>query len=382
MAMASAAMSIDAILPAFAKIRSTLGLATGSSATAGLITAFFVGMALGQIPLGLLADRLGRKPVLCASCAIFVAGAVGMTLSTSLGAMLAARVVWGLGAAGLRVATTAMVRDRFMGVRMAKEMAFVMSVFILVPVFAPSIGDAILRVANWQAVVLFCAAFGIVIGLWSVRMPETLPVERRQPLQMRQLAIAATAIRKSRPALAYTLALMPVFGVFSSYLASSERIVTDVFRRGGQFAVIFGASALVMGAASVVAGKSVERVGLERLIRWVLVAYTAVSAIALAVSLAANGRPSFWLFWTVFTVSLALHNVTFPNVNAAAMIPVGHVAATASAIIGTLSTLVGALIGFVLDQVYDRTVTPVMFSFVIAGAIATALVFWAHHGSE
>jgi DHA1 family bicyclomycin/chloramphenicol resistance-like MFS transporter len=104
--LASAAISIDLILPAFGRIRADLGLAPDSAATAGLVTAFFLGMAVGPIPFGLLADRFGRRWVLLSTCMLFVGGALAAATVPSLHWMLWARFAWGLGAAGLRPSAT------------------------------------------------------------------------------------------------------------------------------------------------------------------------------------------------------------------------------------------------------------------------------------
>ena len=184
LSMASAAISIDLILPAFGRIRSDLGLAPGSAATAGLVTAFFLGMALGPIPFGLLADRFGRRWVLLGTCALFVGGALGAAAVPSLRWMLWARFAWGLGAAGLRVIAVATIRDRFGGADMAREMAFAMTIFILVPVVAPALGAGLIKVMPWRGTFVVCAAFGAAIAVWSLRLPESLPVDRRQPLQL------------------------------------------------------------------------------------------------------------------------------------------------------------------------------------------------------
>ena len=374
LSMASAAISIDMILPAFGKIRTDLGLAPGSAATAGLVTAFFLGMALGPIPFGLLADRFGRRWVLLATCALFVAGALAAAAVPTLHWMLWARFAWGLGAAGLRVIAIATIRDRFVGADMAREMAFAMTVFIVVPVVAPAIGAGLIKVIPWRGTFVVCAVFAAVIGLWSLRLPETLPVERRQPLQVRQVGVATMAMIRSRAALLYTLASVALFGAFSSYLASSERIIDEVFHRRSWFPFVFGGAAVLMGAGSLTVGRNVERIGLDRLIRWALVAYTLVAVAMYAVSRSAGGRPAFWPFIVLLAAVLVGHNVLFPNLNSAAMVPVGHVAGTAAAVFATVTTAAGAVVGERLDHAFNGTVDPLSSAFALAGVVSLAMV--------
>jgi DHA1 family bicyclomycin/chloramphenicol resistance-like MFS transporter len=374
LSMASAAISIDLILPAFSRIRSDLGLAPGSAATAGLVTAFFLGMAVGPIPFGLMADRFGRRLVLLATCALFVGGALAAAAVPSLHWMLWARFAWGLGAAGLRVIAVATIRDRFVGADMAREMAFAMTIFILVPVVAPALGAGLIKIMPWRGMFVVCAVFAGVIALWSLRLPETLPDEGRQPLHLRQVWIATMAIVRSRAALLYTLASVAIFAAFSSYLASSERVVDEVFHRKSWFPFIFGGIAILMGAGSMSVGRNVERIGLDRLIRWSLVAYTGAAIAMYGVSLSAGGHPSFWPFIILLAVVLVGHNVLFPNLNAAAMVPVGHVAGTAAAVYATVTTAAGALVGSWLDHVFDGTVNPFSLAFGVAGVVALGMV--------
>ena len=137
-----AALSIDLLLPAFADMREEFGLAEDSAAPARLITAFFVGLALGQVVYGPMSDRYGRKPLLYAGLVIYVAGAVAAVFMPTLGAVVVCRVVWGFGAAAPRSLALAMVRDRYEGEQMATTMSHVMATFILVPVVAPALGAA------------------------------------------------------------------------------------------------------------------------------------------------------------------------------------------------------------------------------------------------
>ena len=382
LSLASAAISIDLILPAFGRIRSDLGLAENSAATAGLVTAFFLGMAVGPIPLGLLADRYGRRSTFLATCALFITGALLAAAAPTLGLMLIARFVWGLGAAGLRVIAVAAIRDRFVGADMAREMAFAMTVFACVPVFAPVVGAGLIKFMPWRGTFVVCAGFGMVLALWSLRLPESLPVERRQPLQLRQVGVATMAIVRSRAALLYTLASVAVFGSFSSYLATSERVIDEVFHRRSWFPFVFGGTAILMGAASMAVGRSVERIGLDRLIRWALFGYTISAVLMYAVSRGAGGRPNFWPWIALLAIVLVFYNVLFPNLNAATMIPVGHVAGTAAAVYATVTTAAGAVVGERLDKAFDGTVNPFSLSFAIAGLVALGLVLAVGHAGS
>jgi MFS transporter, DHA1 family, multidrug resistance protein len=374
LSMASAAISIDLILPAFSRIRSDLGLAPDSAATAGLVTAFFLGMAVGPIPFGLMADRFGRRLVLLATCALFVGGALAAAAVPSLHWMLWARFAWGLGAAGLRVIAVATIRDRFVGADMAREMAFAMTIFILVPVVAPALGAGLIKIMPWRGMFVVCAVFAAAIALWSLRLPETLPDDNRQPLHLRQVWIATMAIVHSRAALLYTLASVAIFAAFSSYLASSERVVDEVFHRRSWFPFIFGGIAILMGGGSMSVGRNVERIGLDRLIRWSLVAYTVAAIAMYSVSLGAGGHPTFWPFIILLALVLVGHNVLFPNLNAAAMVPVGHVAGTAAAVYATVTTAAGALVGSWLDHIFDGTVNPFSLAFGVAGVVSLGMV--------
>ena len=132
-----AALSIDLMLPAFPDARADFGLAADSTQTSWIITAFFLGLAAGQLVYGPLSDRHGRKPLLYAGLGIMTLGAALCAVAPSLGSLIVARVLWGLGAAGPRSLALAMVRDRYSGDRMARTMSHIMATFVLVPVLAP-----------------------------------------------------------------------------------------------------------------------------------------------------------------------------------------------------------------------------------------------------
>lgn len=380
MLMSGVALAIDIMLPAFADIRAEFGLSEDSTAVAGLVTTFLLGMALSQVVFGLLSDRFGRKPILYAGMAIYVIGAAASALAPGLGWLLAARFVWGIGAAAPRMTTLSVLRDTYTGERMARALSFVMAIFILVPVVAPSIGAVVTDWIGWRGTFGFTVAVALAVALWSLRLPETLKDENRLTLTVSDVLKAGRLVVTTRMTVGYTLALTALFGVFVSYIASSELIFSDVYGLGDEFPLIFGGLAIVMGIAAVANGTLIQRVGLERLMRVVLNGYLAFSLGLAVLSLVTDGSPPFWLFVTALALVTSMHSLLIPNMNTAAMIPMGRVAGTASAIIGTVTVAVGSLLGSFIDRAYDGGVTPLSVSFLILGVIAWSLARWASAG--
>ena len=263
--MALMALGIDTMLPAFDEIRKAFNLGDSSPRAGQVITVFFMGLAIAQLVWGPIADRFGRKPVLYAGSIIYVIGAVGSALAPTFELLLLSRFVWGLGAAGARVVATAIIRDRFEGSQMAKAMSQVMAVFMLVPILAPSIGAGLIAIFPWRSIFWFCAVFALAIGLWSLRMRESLDPGNRRPLELRATADGYVEVARTPVTSGYTNATIFLQGVFTTYLASSELIISEVFDREDQFPLIFGLVALLFAAGAVLNGRIVVRVGVHRL---------------------------------------------------------------------------------------------------------------------
>jgi len=380
MMMALGALSIDMMLPAFGEMRESFGLAADSNRVAGVVTSFLLGLALAQVFYGPLADSLGRKPMLYVGYGLFAAGAIGAALAPSLGLVFAGRVAWGAGAAGPRVIALTIVRDRYEGRQMARVMSYVMAIFVLVPITAPGLGALVIAVAPWRWVFWFCVLAVCVLAVWSLRLPETLKPEYRLPLRWDRLLQAARIVLTTRITLGYTLAMVFAFGAFLSYLASSEIIFSDVFDLEDEFPFIFGGVAALMGAAMLLNSRIVEKVGPRRLVHTVQVGYVTAAGGLLVLALATGGTPPFWVFLAFLATMLVCHALLLPNINAVAMDPVGAVAGTASALIGTISTAGGAVLGLLLDRAFDGTVLPHAVGFLIYGAIGLGIVAVTERG--
>ena len=169
------ALSIDAMLPALDQIGTDLGVSDAND-TQLIVSGMFLGFAAGQIAAGPLSDSFGRKPVIYVGYVIFIAGCIMSMTATVFEVMLAGRVLQGLGAAAPRIVSLALVRDGYEGRAMARIMSIVMAIFILVPAIAPSVGEAVLLVADWRAIFGLLLLMAIIASVWfAARQPEARP---------------------------------------------------------------------------------------------------------------------------------------------------------------------------------------------------------------
>ena len=380
--MALGALGIDLMLPVFDEIRTHFGLAEDSTDVAQIVTLYFLGMASGQMLYGPFADRYGRRPVLYVGLTIYAIAAVGSAVAPTFPLMLLSRFVWGVGAAGPRVMVVAVVRDVYEGDAMARAMSFIMAVFVTVPILAPSLGAAIAALGPWQIIFWFCAFYAVVVGLWAMRLDETLSEENRRDLALRPVLDAVREVFTTRQSLGYTMAMVFLFGAFTSYLASSELIVGEIYGRPGLFPFIFGGVAAAMGSAMLFNAKIVHKLGVHQTVRFAVAGYTALALGLLVVVLLTDGKPSFWVAIIGISAVLVMHATMIPNVNAVALEPLGHMAGMASAVVGTMSLGGGALLGTLIDRNLAGTITPLVVGMVLYGFIAAGWIAWAGRGSQ
>lgn len=373
--MAMAALAIDLMLPAFGDMRTEFDLAADSTAVSWVLTGFFLGLAGGQVIYGPLSDRFGRKPLLYAGLAVYAISGTAAAFMPTLTGLVVCRVLWGLGAAAPRSLALAMVRDSYGGDRMARTMSLVMATFIVVPVFAPGLGAVALQVVPWRGLLLIPVLAAIGLALWATTMPETLPVERRRSVAPAALLEAFAAVVRNPRSAAFTIVVTCLFGVMTSFLGSFEVILSDVYEQEASFPVLFGLLATTLGGGSLLSARLVGRLGLYRLLRFGAT-YLMATASALAVlALATDGEPPLVAFLVVLAAVLPAMSVLLPNSNSAAMAPVPHVAGMAAAVIGTLSTAGGALLGSRIDVAFDGTIRPFAFGVLAFSTVAVVVIF-------
>ena len=376
MMMSLAALSIDAVLPALPQIGMDLGTQRPND-TQLVISLLFFGFAVGQVLYGPLSDSVGRKPAVYLGFGLLTIGCVCSLSALSFPVMLAGRFLQGVGVAGPRTMTLALVRDRYEGRTMARVMSFVMAAFILAPVVAPALGQVILIVSGWRAI--FAAYLGLVllVAIWfGFRQPETLPPDRRILFSGTRITLAAREVLANRTALGYTVAAGFIFGAFIGYLNSAQQIFQQQYGLGRLFPLFFGIGALSVGSASFLNATLVMRLGMRRLVLRSLRSMTGMSVLFLAIAYTQAGHPPLWLFMGYLLVVFFSAGILFGNLNALAMGPLGHIAGTGAAVVGSLSTFISLLLGTAVGQSYDETVLPLVGGFALFGLAALAVVHW------
>jgi DHA1 family bicyclomycin/chloramphenicol resistance-like MFS transporter len=365
------AFSIDAMLPALPQIAADLGVADVNDRQLVVIV-LFVGLALAQIAYGPISDTMGRKPAAYIGFTIFIAGSLLCIFAATFEIMLIGRFLQGVGAAGPRIVSLALVRDLYSGRAMAKIMSMVMGIFIIVPVIAPSVGQVLLLVGDWRLIFVALLAEGVIGLAWFAwRQPETLRADRRAPFSLRRILGAFAEAFTHPVTLGYTVAAGLVFGAFVGYLASTQQVLGELYGLGAQFPIYFGANALAFGLASMLNARLVMKLGMRRLAGSGLGATTALSIIFFVVTLLLDGHPPLWTLMGYLLLTFFFVGVLFGNFNALAMEPMGHIAGVAAAVIGSLATIISSVLGWALGQAYDGTVRPMIAGFAVLTFLAS-----------
>lgn len=365
------AFSTDAMLPALDEIG--VALAAEGNRAQLIIGAIFLGAAPGQFISGALSDMVGRRRSIFAFLVVFVAGTFLCIAAEDFQTMLLGRLLQGFGSAGPYTVSFAIIRDRFEGRDMARISSFVLSVFILVPVVAPLIGQVILTIADWRAIFLVLLGFAALLALWfGLRQPETLTPADRRVFAPRQLLRTCAEILRVRVVLASIAMAGLMLGAFIGYLSSAQPLFRGIYGFDESFPLVFAALSISIAAAGLVNGRLVTRVGMRGMIGFAFVTLIVASLVFLAI--ATGGPVPFFVTFAYLAVAVFCFGLCFGNIGALAMEPLGHHAGMGATLFGGVSTLIAAPIGALIGQSLDGTVVPLAVGFLVCAALAFAVL--------
>lgn len=369
--MATIALAVDMMLPAMDVIASEFSLSESWEKPA-MILGIFTGLMIGQWVFGPLSDHIGRKPSIQLGLAVFLIGTLVSAFAESYTVLILGRVIQGFGAASARIVTQAMIRDQFSGADMARTMSFVLTIFIFVPVIAPMLGQGLLYVVDWHWLFGILGLFASIMMIWvSTRLPETLKTPT--PFSAEFMWKACKETFANQQSVRFMCAAGISFGGLLAYLSSVQQIFQTYYGVGDWFAPLFGATALSIAAASLLNAHIVRRFGMARISRISFTIQALWSSLFLGASLVSEQLSLIgWLVYV--TPVLFFMGLTFSNLQAVAIQPLGHIAGTASTIIGSTMTALSLLVGFLFAQVFDGQVTPLIVTFLLTALTARGLI--------
>lgn len=377
MVMALNALAIDAMLPALPAMADSLSITTANDRQF-IISIYLLGVGAGSLIYGPLADRFGRKRILIPTLLLYVLFAIGSGLSTNFTMLLVLRFGHGLISAALGVVCVAVIRDLFSGDAMAKRLSLVFMVFMIVPVLAPSMGAAVAALAGWRAIFIVLAVMGLVMLLWLRRLPETLRPEDVRLLDVRTLWSGWAQVTRHRRAAGYMIAAGMMQGALFGYVNSSEQIISQTFDAQAIFPYIFACVAAGVAIANFSNAAIVERFGARRVSQSAVIVFLITSVGQLIATL--SGQETLWMFTALMMVNVGLIGFVSGNFGAIAMEDFGHIAGVASSYQSFAKSLLAAVIGAGIGQLYDGTTLPLALAFLASATLCLGLVLWAEKG--
>lgn len=326
-----------------------------------LVTTILVSTALGGLIAGPLADNWGRRPVAFCGGALFLSGCALAAHAPSFEVLLGARLLQGLGLAGSRISMHAIMRDRFVGDALARVLSYSAAVFLLVPLFAPSLGLwALQQTGTWRSVFYLQALIAICAFTWlAIRQPETRPTSR-STVQIETMLNNYLLIWKIPMARRYMLASCLALTPLMTYLALAPQLLQAQYQFGDDFPAVFAALSLPIGICSIANGLWVKRIGARSLLRMSLTISACCSLIFMPTVWWFEGQPPVFLMLGYLLITLASFGSITSNITSLAMEHLGQFAGAGSAMYGALATGSSALMASVIAGLYSNSPTPLV----------------------
>ncbi|MGN7869644.1 multidrug effflux MFS transporter [Paracoccus sp. 22332] len=360
--------AIDMYLPALPQVAADLG--TTEAGAALTLTSYFIVFGIAQMIYGPMADALGRKTPLVVGVAIFTAATVGAALAPTIGWLIAARAVQGLGAATLMAVPRAVIRDVATGPQAARVMSTIMIVIAVSPMLAPLTGSLVMAWGGWREIFAVLAVAALVsLALILFVLPETLAPEHRRPVSLAPMLSGARRLLTDRRFMGLTM--IGGFGMasFFVFISSASFVYTRQYGLSPMgFSLAFAANAIGFFSASQFAGPMAQRYGMERVISLAITGFAAAMiALALIVWLGLDALP-------VVMAGLFLGNACLGLVMPTAMVmsldPHPDIAGLASSLGGTFQMLTGGVMIALTGPFMDNSAASMVAAIALCAALA------------
>ncbi|MFJ8659245.1 Bcr/CflA family multidrug efflux MFS transporter [Streptomyces sp. NPDC093795] len=366
-------LSMDMYLPALPEVTGALN---APAATVQLtLTACLAGMALGQLVVGPMSDKWGRRRPLLIGMVVYVLATAVCALAPTAELLIGFRLLQGLaGAAGIVIAR-AVVRDLYDGVEMARFFSTLMLISGVAPIIAPLIGGQILRLTDWRGVfhVLTVIGFLLTLVVWRF-LDETLPAERRHEGGVGQALRTMKGLLADRVFTGYMLTGGLAFAALFAYISASPFVVQEIYGASPQtFSLLFGLNSIGLVAVGQINGKLlVGRVSLDKALGWGLGTILLASLALLLMTSGVFGEVGLVPVAAGLFVLMSAMGLAMPNTNAQALMRTPHAAGSASALLGTTSFLVGAVASPLVGIAGEHTAVPMAVVQLTCAVLAVA----------
>ncbi|KRE89424.1 MFS transporter [Frateuria sp. Soil773] len=363
--------AIDMYLPALPSIQQSLHADVGAVQMS--LMAFFASVGVGQLVYGPVSDMLGRKRPIYFGLCLFALGSIGCALAPDIHGLILCRFVQGLGACAGMVIPRAIVRDMHTGNDAARLMSLLMLVFSVSPILAPLTGSLVVRLADWRGifwVVTGAAMLGLLMVIAVLK--ETRPAEQRVESSVASALVAYRTLLKDRHFLG--LVFIGAFGVssFFAYLANSSFVLIDHYGlTPTRYSLAFSVNAIAFIGAAQFTGRLGSRYGLKRVVAVAVAGYAATMVLLAAAMMAGMDRLDAMM--ALLFVGYGFLGLVIPSTAVLALDGHGAIAGTASALMGTLQFVTGAVVIAVVGRFLDGTAVPMVTGIAGCALIAFAL---------
>ena len=374
--LAMNAAAIDSMIPALGIIGEHFQLKNDNYQQL-ILYSYLAGFSLPQLLFGPLSDRFGRLGFMKICLFGFIVLSILCTIATSFWLLISFRFLQGVISGGVRVVAIAIVRDLLAGRGMASVMSLIMTVFMIVPIIAPIIGEEVM-VFSWRWTFGILVILGLINLVWVMaRLPETLPANKRRPLNIPKFIKAYQRVLKVRVTTGYLLASGVIYGSLFTFLGASEQLFNDVFKTSN-VAYWFAGIASTMAVTSYLNSKIVEHVGMQKISHITMIAFIVFSLINIGI-VKFSGE-SFWPIYILLALTMGCFGMLGANFNALAMEPQGDDAGSASAAYGFATTGIATVLGMVAAGQYEGQAEPILWAFLIFGLASFIIVFVTERG--
>ncbi|MET8896862.1 multidrug effflux MFS transporter [Streptomyces albogriseolus] len=366
-------LAMDMYLPALPEVTRSLH---APAATVQLtLTACLAGMAFGQLLVGPMSDRWGRRRPLLAGLAVYVVATALCAVAPTVELLVAFRLAQGLAGAAAIVIARAVARDLYDGVALARFFSTLMLISGLAPILAPVVGGQILRVTDWRGVFVVLAVIGVLLTVvvW-VKLPETLAPADRHDGGVGETLGSMRRLLADRVFTGYTLAGGFAFASLFAYVSASPFVVQEIYGASPQtFSLLFGLNSIGLMVMGQVNGKVlVGRVRLDRVLGVGLAVVLVAATVLLLLSLGVFGETGLVPVAVALFVLMSAMGITLPNTQTLALLRTKHSAGSASALLGTTSFLVAAVVTPLVGIAGEDTAVPMAVVQLASALVATA----------